>query len=147
MDIVTAATTAKPEDYVSDKPLPIKSLSPKQKKYIKWLASLPAEGLKTANGTIAPLPVRIKGIENAIKKHIIAFKKAKSPFEKWGHAHALRSLRSGLWMHQQAASYGDQFSKLKEARRLNTALKRSKTVKSKLKNAASLVGLGLGLRK
>lgn len=104
MDIVTAATKAKPEDYVSDKPLPIKSLSPKQKSYIKWLASLPADGLKTANGTIAPLLTRIAGIEKAIKKHIADFKKAKSPFEKWGHAHALRSLRSGLWLHQQAAA-------------------------------------------
>ena len=104
MDIVTAASKAKPEDFVSAEPLPIKSLSPKQKGYIKWLASLPTEGIKSGKGTIAPLLTRIAGIEKAIKKHIAEFKKSKSPYEKWGHAHALRSLRSGLWLHQQAAA-------------------------------------------
>jgi hypothetical protein len=102
MDIVTAATKSKPETFVNEKPLPIDKLSPKQKAYIKWLASIPADGLPVKNGTIKPLPDRIANIKKAIAKHIKTFNKAKSPYEKWGQVFAIKGLRRGLWLHLQA---------------------------------------------
>ena len=74
MDIVTATTTKKPGEFVSDKPLEIETPSAKQKDFIKWLASIPADGKEVKNGRIKPLDERIANLKKALAKHIKLFK-------------------------------------------------------------------------
>lgn len=102
MDIVTATTTKKPGEFVSDKPLEIETPSAKQKDFINWLASIPADGKEVKNGRIKPLDERIANLKKALAKHIKLFKASKTSAEKWGQVFAIKGLRRGLWLHLQA---------------------------------------------
>lgn len=102
MDIITATTSQKPGSFVSDKPLAIEAPTAKQQNFIKWLATIPADGKKVKNGTIKPLDERIANLQKALKKHIIMYKACKSSAEKWGQVFAIKGLRRGLWLHLQA---------------------------------------------
>jgi hypothetical protein len=97
---VTAKESAK--SLLVVEPLPPAKITPRQKAFVQWLATIPAEGLVVKNGKIKPLDERIANLKAAIKKHVNEYKSVKTAAEKNGQMFAVKGLRRGLWLHLKA---------------------------------------------
>lgn len=98
--IVTAKASAK--SVLVDAPLAVPAPSEKQKGLIKWLASIPADGLAVKNGHIKPLTERIANLHKSIKKWIRLYDKATDAVDKNGALFAVKGIRRLLWLHLEA---------------------------------------------
>jgi hypothetical protein len=94
--IVTAKKEA--SSLLVEKSLARATMTPRQKKLIKWLSGPQANNLK-------PLDERISNIKRALAKWIKEAKSADNPAERNGAYFAVRGLRSALWLHEEALKH------------------------------------------